>query len=100
MLVVDGFTLCQTTAIERFGATKAGLLGKCALTDAKGDMLFETMLDVRQKISAGMMGMLAAEFPTEPGSFKLKDNSQGKYCKYTTVVKLIFQRTETNEQQR
>ena len=40
-------------------------------------MLFETMLDVRQKISAGMMGMLAAEFPTEPGSFKLKDNTQG-----------------------
>ena len=52
-------------------------MGKCALTDAKGDMLFETISDVRKKISAGLMGKLAAEFPTEPGTFYLKDNTQG-----------------------
>jgi len=76
VLVVDGFILCQTTAIERFVASKAGLIGKCPLTDAKGEMLLETISDVRKKVSAGLMASLAADFPTEPGTFHLKDRSQ------------------------
>ncbi len=79
-------------------------------------MLFETISDVRQKISAGLMGTLAAEFPTEPGTFRLKDNTQGNYKLFgrktrvlkqeKNVIQLVnsfnskkdFQRTETDEQ--
>jgi len=79
-------------------------------------MLFETISDVRQKISAGLMGTLAAEFPTEPGTFRLKDNTQGNYKLFglktrvlnqvKIVIQLVnsfnsnkdFQRTETDEQ--
>ena len=78
----------------------AGLLGKCALTDAKGDMLFETISDVRQKISAGLMGTLAAEFPTEPGTFRLKDNTQGNYKMFrleTLGVKTCYNHGTTHE---
>lgn len=97
VLEVDGFTLCQTKAIERYAGTKgfykltfkivkkilAGLLGKCALTDAKGEMLLETISDIRQKVTVGLMGMMAAQFPTEPNSFKLVDNTQGKIRRLT-----------------
>lgn len=73
---IDGFTLCQTKAIERFAASKgfishfsfenitlliAGLIGKCALTDAKSEMMLETASDVQMKCWMGCFGALAAE---------------------------------------
>ena len=68
---------------------KAGLTGKCALTDAKSDMLIETMNDVKLKCWMGSFGSVAQQFPTHPGTARLVENTQGgvRFCSILTLFR-------------
>ena len=104
---IDGFTLCQTKAIERFAASKgfishfsfenitlltAGLIGKCALTDAKSEMMLETASYVQMKCWMGCFGALAAEFPTVPGTARLIDNTEENRTKRAAAFSENFKK--------
>ncbi|CAH1248724.1 HPGDS [Branchiostoma lanceolatum] len=50
ILEVDGATLCESTAIARFVAKRAGLVGKDDLQQAKADMIVDGMKDILKKL--------------------------------------------------
>jgi glutathione S-transferase len=64
------------------------------LTDAKSDMMTETVSDVQMKCWMGCFGALAAEFPTVPGTARLIDytgeNRTKRAAAFSENFKKIF----------
>merc|ERR1712110_100763 len=75
VLKMDGQTFCQTKAINKYLAKKAGLLGANSIDQIKIDMIMETRQEVGEKAFIGAFMQLAKEFPTQAGGFRLQDES-------------------------
>lgn len=70
----------------------AGLIGKCALADAKSDMMIETVSDVQMKCWMGCFGALAAEFPTVPGTARLIESTEENRTKRAAAFSENFKK--------
>merc|ERR1712154_543837 len=66
VLKIDGQTFCQTKAINKYLARKAGLMGKDALEEMQIDMLTETHQEFGEKSAMAILPEVAKEFPPSP----------------------------------
>jgi len=66
VLKIDGQTFCQTKAINKYLARKAGLLGKTNIEQLKVDMLLESRQDYAEKTMFAAFPIVCKEFPPDP----------------------------------
>ena len=68
---MDGQTFCQTKAINKYLAKKAGLLGTTDIEQLKVDMLMESRQEFLEKTMFSAFPIVCKEFPTDPSGVPL-----------------------------
>ena len=66
MLKMDGQTFCQTKAINKYLAKKAGLLGTTDVEQLTADMLMDSRAEYFEKTMFAAFPIVSKEFPPDP----------------------------------